>query len=120
EDCVTLQVGEAAAIAARTGVTCVADFRVADVAAGGQGAPLVPFVDYHLFGSDAEYRVALNIGGIANLTLLPAGGGSESLRAFDSGPGNMVIDECVRLATNGNSHFDRDGDIAGQGTAHDA
>jgi anhydro-N-acetylmuramic acid kinase len=120
EDRATLQIGEPAVIAARTGVTCVADFRVADVAAGGQGAPLVPFVDYHLFASDAEHRVALNIGGIANLTLLPAGGGSESVRAFDSGPGNMVIDECVRLATNGQSQFDRDGIIAGRGRVHGA
>src|SRR3984893_9268279 len=120
EDCVTLQVGEPAVIAARTGVTCVADFRVADAAAGGQGAPLVPFVDRHLFASSVEYRVALNIGGIANLTLLPAGGGSESVRAFDSGPGNMVIDECMRLATNGRLRFDRDGDVARHGSVNDA
>jgi anhydro-N-acetylmuramic acid kinase len=112
----TLQAGEAAVIAARTGVTCVADFRAADIAAGGQGAPLVPFVDRRLFGSDSEYRVALNIGGIANVTLLPCGAGLDDVRAFDTGPGNMIIDECVRLATQGASAYDDDGRMAARGT----
>jgi len=114
-DGVTMQIGEAAVIAARTGVTCVADFRAADVAAGGQGAPLVPFVDRELFGSDDEYRVALNIGGIANMTLLPPGGATDSIRAFDCGPGNMVIDECVRLATGGAKQRDDGGAMAARG-----
>jgi len=119
-DGVTMQIGEAAIIAARTGVTCVADFRVADVAAGGQGAPLVPFVDRELFSSDVEHRVALNIGGIANVTLLPAGCAAESVRAFDCGPGNMVIDECARLATGGAKERDDGGAMAARGAVNAA
>lgn len=118
EDGVTMQIGEAAIIAARTGITCVADFRSADVAAGGQGAPLVPFFDRELLCSDTEYRVALNIGGIANLTLLPPGCARESVRAFDTGPGCMVIDECARRATGGERLFDEDGAIAARGYVH--
>ena len=119
-DGVTLQVGEAAVIAARTGITCVGDFRAADLAAGGEGAPLVPFVDFELFGSQAEHRAVLNIGGIANVTLLPRGGAAGDARAFDTGPGNMVIDECVRAATNGRQQFDEDGAIARRGTVSTA
>ncbi|HYK52091.1 MAG TPA: anhydro-N-acetylmuramic acid kinase [Candidatus Eremiobacteraceae bacterium] len=117
ESSVTVQIGEPAIIAERTGVTCVADFRVADVALGGQGAPLVPFVDAILFGDQKEYRAALNIGGIANITLLPdeASGGRGAIRALDTGPGNMVIDACMRLAT-GAEDFDRDGAAAARGT----
>ncbi|HET9343553.1 MAG TPA: anhydro-N-acetylmuramic acid kinase [Candidatus Eremiobacteraceae bacterium] len=117
ETCVTIQIGEGAIVAARTGVTCVADFRIADVALGGQGAPLVPFVDAVLFADPNEYRAALNIGGIANVTLLPdeAHGGRAAIRAFDTGPGNMVIDACVRLASDGESDFDRDGAAAARG-----
>lgn len=115
---VTMQIGEPTIIAARTGITCVADFRAADVAVGGEGAPLVPFVDRELFGTPAEYRVCLNIGGIANVTLLPdeASGGDAAIRALDTGPGNMVIDACARLATDGADDFDRDGVAAGRGT----
>lgn len=114
---VTIQIGESAIVAARTGVTCVADFRVTDVALGGQGAPLVPFVDAVLFADPNEYRAALNIGGIANVTLLPdeAHGGRSAIRAFDTGPGNMVIDACARLASGGESDFDRDGASAARG-----
>jgi anhydro-N-acetylmuramic acid kinase len=115
-DGVTMQIGEPAVIAARSGVTCVADFRVADVAEGGQGAPLVPFVDRELFSSDVEYRVAVNIGGIANLTLLPPGGATDSVRAFDCGPGNMVIDECARLASDGAMERDEGGAMAARGS----
>jgi anhydro-N-acetylmuramic acid kinase len=114
EDGVTLQAGEPAVIAQRTGIACVGDFRVADMAAGGQGAPLVPFLDYELFASDAESRAVLNIGGIANVTLLPDGNVAGA-RAFDTGPGNMVIDECVRLATNGAKTFDENGRMAAAG-----
>lgn len=118
ESQVTVQIGEPAIIAARTAVTCVGNFRVADVALGGQGAPLVPFVDAILFADPKEYRAALNIGGIANLTLLPdeASGGRGAIRALDTGPGNMVIDACVRLATDGADDFDRDGAAAARGT----
>ena len=111
----TLQIGEPAIIAARTGITTVGDFRPADIAAGGQGAPLVPFVDYRLYGHARIGRVALNIGGIANLTVLPAGGGLRKVFAFDTGPGNMVIDALVRRATRGRQKFDRNARIATRG-----
>lgn len=106
----TLQIGEAAVVAERTGVDVISNFREADIAAGGQGAPLVPFVDRLLFGGSRKPRAILNIGGIANVTLLPEG------IAFDTGPGNMVIDALVTHMTNGRQRFDRDGKIARRGT----
>jgi anhydro-N-acetylmuramic acid kinase len=111
----TLQIGEPAVIAARTGITTVGDFRPADIAAGGQGAPLVPFVDYRLYADARVGRVALNIGGIANLTVLPAGGGLRDVFAFDTGPGNMVIDALVQRATRGREKFDHNARIATRG-----
>jgi anhydro-N-acetylmuramic acid kinase len=111
----TLQIGEPAVIAARTGITTVGDFRPADISAGGQGAPLVPFVDYRLYANARVGRVALNIGGIANLTVLPAGGGLRDVFAFDTGPGNMVIDALVQRATRGKQKFDRNARIATRG-----
>lgn len=108
----TLQIGEPAVIAARTGVTCIADFRVADIAAGGQGAPLVSYADCLLLRDAGEDRVALNIGGIANLTVLPAGRGSDGVRAFDIGPGNMLIDQAVAHLTRGRERYDARGSIA--------
>jgi len=110
----TLQIGEAAVIAERTGVPVVSDFRTRDIAAGGEGAPLVPFVDGLLFGKSRRTRIALNIGGIANITVLPAG------IAFDTGPGNMVIDGLAREYTGGRQNFDRGGRIAARGTLNRA
>lgn len=98
----TLQVGEAAVIAERTGIETIADFRPSDMAAGGKGAPLVPFLDYQLFRHSERARIALNIGGIANITVLPAGANPEDVVAFDTGPGNMLMDAIA-------PPFDRDG-----------
>jgi anhydro-N-acetylmuramic acid kinase len=114
----TLQIGEPAVIAARTGVTTVGDFRVADIAAGGEGAPLVPFLDYRLCRHRTRSRVALNIGGIANVTLIPAGAGPERVLAFDTGPGNMVLDALVMHFTKGKSKFDAGGAWAAQGSVN--
>ena len=113
----TLQIGEPALIAERTGAPVVADFRPADVAAGGQGAPLVPFVDYLLYRDDKRGRVALNIGGIANVTAIPASGAPEDVLAFDTGPGNMIMDALAERFTEGAERYDRDGELAASGTA---
>ena len=111
----TLQIGEPAVIAGMTGVTTVGDFRVADMAVGGQGAPLVPFVDFLLYRDARIGRVALNIGGIANLSVIPANADPGDVIAFDTGPGNMVIDALVHRATRGNQSFDRGAKIAMRG-----
>ena len=110
----TWQTGEAAVIAARAGVPVVSDFRPADMAAGGKGAPLVPYLDYLFFRDPKSGRIVQNIGGIANLTAIPAGGAASSIFAFDTGPGNMVID-AVTQALMGRT-FDRGGKIAASGT----
>jgi anhydro-N-acetylmuramic acid kinase len=105
----TLQIGEASVVAERTGVPVVSDFRTRDIAAGGQGAPLVPFVDCLFFRHPLRTRIALNIGGIANITVIPTG------IAFDTGPGNMAIDALAREYTRRRQNFDRNGRIAARG-----
>jgi anhydro-N-acetylmuramic acid kinase len=153
----TLQIGEPSVIAQRTGITTVADFRPRDMAAGGEGAPLVPYADYILFRDRRLVRTVQNIGGIANVTFLPAldaiervadvppairrrdafdthagdgrgrgkkddsraDEGQGDVIAFDTGPGNMVIDGVMRLITRGRRHYDRDGATAAKGTVHE-
>ncbi len=110
----TLQAGEAAAIAAATGVPVVSNFRPADMLAGGQGAPLVPLLDYVFFADGKRGRVLQNIGGIANLTAIPAGTAIDALAAFDTGPGNMVIDALTQNLFG--KRFDRNGAIAARGS----
>lgn len=112
----TLQIAEPSVIAGRLGVPVVADFRAADIAAGGQAAPLVSYFDWVVLRHPARHRAVQNIGGIGNVTYLPAGGDLESVRAFDTGPGNMVIDGLVTLLTAGAETMDRDGEMAAAGT----
>jgi anhydro-N-acetylmuramic acid kinase len=112
----TLQIGEPAVIAARTGCVVVADFRPADVAAGGSGAPLVPAADLIMFRHETEWRAVLNVGGIANVTLVPPSSRPDvEPLAFDTGPGNMVIDGVVDRITNGARRFDSGGEMAARG-----
>ena len=111
----TLQLGCPATIAERTGVDVVSDFRSRDMAAGGEGAPLVPWVDRLLFAADRP-RVLQNIGGMANLTRVPPRGSDEAVVAFDTGPGNALIDGAMELATDGDRCYDIDGEWAARGT----
>lgn len=109
----TLQIGEPAIIAYETGVKVVSNFRVMDMASGGEGAPLVPYSEYIIYGSDEENIALQNIGGIGNVTVIPKDGDINSIFAFDTGPGNMIIDEvCQRLFK---LNYDEDGKIAANG-----
>jgi anhydro-N-acetylmuramic acid kinase len=116
----TVQIGEPSVIAARAGCLVVAEFRAADMALGGQGAPLVPFADYTLFSDRSETRAVQNLGGIANVTLLRAGGGLGDILAFDTGPGNMLLDSLARRVTSGRQSCDLDGATAAQGRVANA
>jgi anhydro-N-acetylmuramic acid kinase len=111
----TLQIGDGSVIAERTGIPVVSDFRTRDIAAGGKGAPLVPFVDYLLYKDRKFGRVSLNIGGIANITAIPPNGAAEDVIAFDTGPGNMVVDQLVFAHTRGRQKYDRGGRLARAG-----
>ncbi len=113
----TLQLGEAAVIAERTGRPVIADFRPADMAAGGVGAPLVPYADLLLLGGSTG-RIALNLGGISNITALPAAARAQDVYGFDCGPANMVIDGLVRHFSGGGDTYDRDGLRATRGQVH--
>lgn len=112
---VTLQIGEACILAEQTGVPVVSDFRQRDVAAGGQGAPLVPYADWVTMRHATRDRVILNVGGIANVTILPAACDLDAVRAWDTGPGNMVIDALAQHFFG--VPFDENGDLAAQGVA---
>ncbi len=124
EDCAgvptrsTLQIGDGSTLANLLGVPVVGDFRMADMALGGQGAPLVPYFDYVFFGDDTEHRALLNIGGIANITVLPAGAAPGDVFAFDTGPGNMLIDALARRFFG--RPYDEDGRIAASGAVQPA
>jgi anhydro-N-acetylmuramic acid kinase len=114
----TMQIGESSIISERTGIDVISNFRERDIAAGGKGAPLVPYLDYMLIRHRGRGRVAVNIGGIANLTAIPPNTNTDRVIAFDTGPGNMVIDQLVTRITQGRLTYDRDGVMAAAG-AHD-
>lgn len=115
----TVQIGEGAVISARTGIPCVSDFRVADMAVGGQGAPLVPFTEYLLYRKPDKTVLLQNIGGIGNITVLPANCSPSQVFAFDTGPGNMIIDGMVNRLYDGKLNMDAGGEIAKKGSVHD-
>ncbi len=115
----TLQIGEPSVIAERTGVTTVADFRPRDMAAGGEGAPLTPYLHTILFHNPNRPRLVVNIGGISNVTYLPCDAGLDNILAFDVGPGNMLIDGIVQHRTNGRRAMDRGGAMARRGRVHE-
>ena len=112
---VTWQTGEGSVIAARVGIPVVSDFRPADMAAGGKGAPLVPYLDYMLYRDPRIGRIVQNIGGIANLTAIPANASAQQVTAFDTGPGNMVLDAVMERLYQ--KPFDSDGQVASSGVA---
>jgi len=116
----TLQLGDPSLIAERTGCTTIADFRPRDIAAGGEGAPLAPFFHHAALSDPDENRLVVNLGGIANITWLPAGGDPDAVIAFDVGPANSLIDGVVRFASGDRERIDRDGVRALRGRVDDA
>lgn len=116
----TFAIGQSAVIAERTGITTVGDLRVRDVAAGGQGAPLIAYADWVLLRDPLRGRAVQNIGGISNVTYLPPAAQPQQVIAFDTGPGNMVIDALTEVASEGKMSFDRGGEIAAAGRVHAA
>jgi anhydro-N-acetylmuramic acid kinase len=115
----TFAIGQSAVIAERTGIITIGDLRVRDVAAGGHGAPLVPYFDWVLLRHKRRGRCIQNIGGIGNVTYLPPNSGWEDVIAFDTGPGNMIIDELAYMMTNGRQTFDCDGELAASGNVRE-
>ncbi len=115
----TLQIGEAGVLVEKTGITAITNFRSRDIAAGGEGAPIVPYVDYLLFGREGRNIVLQNIGGIGNFTYLPSGGELEKVIATDTGPGNMLIDIAVGIMSGGSASFDVDGERAARGRVNE-
>jgi len=113
----TFQIGDPSVIAVRTGVTTVGDFRIADIAAGGEGAPIAPYFHHALVKKDGKSRLIINIGGISNVTFLPFSKNAEVL-AFDTGPGNMLLDGLAQLGSDGREKMDINGRIAGRGKIH--
>ncbi len=116
----SLQIGDPSVIAERTGITTVADFRARDVAAGGEGAPLAPYMHHQLFQSRSQSRLIVNLGGIANVTYLPRGGGLKDVLAFDTGPCNLLLDGLMTTATKGKRLIDRHGILASHGRTREA
>lgn len=111
----TMQIGELSVIAARTGCITVGDYRPSDMAVGGEGAPLVPYADYLLFRSETIGRILLNIGGISNISVIKPKAASDEIIAFDTGPGNMLIDAIVRIGTKDAYSYDENGKFASEG-----
>ena len=115
----SLQIGDPSVIAERTGIMTVADFRARDLAAGGEGAPLTPYVHHHMFQSRNTSRLIVNLGGIANVTWLPRGGDVQNVVAFDVGPCNLLLDGLMAHATHGQQSIDRNGALASRGREQD-
>ena len=116
----TYQIGESAIISHLTGIPTVHDFRVADVAVGGQGAPLVSIFDVLMLRHESSFRAIQNIGGIGNVTFVPPIHSDDLVISFDTGPGNALIDDCVRLISNGEEHYDNNGERAVKGTVNES
>lgn len=116
----TLQIGDPGPLVQRYGIPVIYNFRIADLNAGGQGAPLIPIADDLIFQDRQDWTMAINIGGIANFTVLPPLGSRHAILAWDCGPGNMLIDRAVREYSSGGQQFDKDGELAAEGRVDEA